>query len=71
MIVGALLIGYSVGSLIYPFVYLLIYPSALPPSDNYDWAGPHIIINWQFIAAIALLIAGVGLIVWSILQKRK
>jgi hypothetical protein len=44
-----------------------------PPSDNFsDWSEPHIVINWpQFIAFNALLIAGVGLVVWIIVRKRK
>jgi hypothetical protein len=70
MTVGAALIGYSVGLLIYPLVCPVILP---PPNDYFDWSEPHIIINWpQFIASsIAPLIAGVGLIVWSFRRKRK
>jgi hypothetical protein len=70
MIVGASLVGYSVGLLIYP----LVCPVIAPPSDDLsDWSGPHTVIDWpQFIAStIAPLIAGVGLIVWGILRKRK
>ena len=45
----------------------------MPPSDNYsDWAGPHIIIDWPVLLLNdAVIIAGVGLIVWIILRKQK
>ena len=45
------------------------YPS---DSDLCDWSKGHIIIDWPaFLLNDAIIIAGVGLIVWIILRKQK
>jgi LPXTG-motif cell wall-anchored protein len=49
------------------------YRGEAPPYDSKlsDLAGPHIIIDWPGIALLIAGIAGVSLIVWIILRKRK
>ena len=50
------------------------YVSGAPPSDSdlCDWSKGHTVIDWPILLLNdAIIIAGVGLIVWIILRKQK